>query len=436
MDPLKFQVHTFGCKVNTYDTGLIQRNLESSGLVLNSSEPQIHVLNTCAVTAEATKEAVRTIRRIKAKSPLSTVVVTGCAAQVDTDSFQNLPGADLVVANSHKGYLPFLIEQYFKGEIKEKVFKSNIFKKEDFEAGGGLEESHTRAFLKIQDGCNSFCTFCIIPYARGKSRSLPIRDLVQRVNDLASQGFEEIVLTGVHVGDYQDPNLSQKNALEDLLESLLAKTKVSRFRLTSLEPIELSDRLFDLYQDSRLCPHFHMSIQSASTPVLTEMKRKYTQEQVFDSLVRIQEKVPGAFVGLDVIAGFPTETDEQFEQTYELLAKAPWTRMHVFPYSERKGTKAALINPQIYPHLRKERAQKLRELSLHRYQAEAVKQIGTKKIALGLKDSKNFMCLSRDYWTVILPVAPPLKGEFEVEITELVTDSSARMEGVLRGRYV
>ncbi|MFN3455288.1 MAG: hypothetical protein ACK41T_10045, partial [Pseudobdellovibrio sp.] len=193
-----FVVHTFGCKVNTYDGGLIQKNLNQNGFralagglsisSLDKEKSQIHILNTCAVTAEATKEAVRMIRKIKSQQPFSTVVVTGCAAQVDTGAFENLPGADLVIANSHKGLLPDLLKKHFRGELEQKTFKSNIFKKEDLEAEGGDEISHTRTFLKIQDGCNSFCTFCIIPYARGKSRSIPIQDIVNKIKDYVKQG--------------------------------------------------------------------------------------------------------------------------------------------------------------------------------------------------------------------------------------------------------
>ncbi|MFN7729198.1 MAG: tRNA (N(6)-L-threonylcarbamoyladenosine(37)-C(2))-methylthiotransferase MtaB [Bdellovibrio sp.] len=435
MDSLKFQVHTFGCKVNTYDTGLLQKNLIRSGLKLDSNDPKIHVLNTCAVTAEATKEAVRTIRKIKAQSPLSLIVVTGCAAQVDTGAFENLPGADLVIANSHKGLLPFYVDQYFKGQLKERVFKSNIFRKDDLEEGGGLEESHTRAFVKIQDGCNSFCSYCIIPYARGKSRSIPVMDLVRRVNEISAQGFEEVVLTGVHIGDYEDPSQPGGARLEDLLEALLKMTKVPRYRLTSLEPVEVTPRLLDLYQDPRMCAHLHMSIQSANTEVLAGMKRNYTQKEVIESLNNIEKKIPGAFVGMDVITGFPTETDAQFEDTYKTLAETPWTRLHVFPYSERKGTKAALM-PQIYPHVRKERAQRLRELSLHRYQSEALKQVGREKWALGLRDSKTPQGVTRDYWTVLLNEVPPARGEFKVRIDEVVVKNSPRLEGVLRGSYV
>lgn len=400
-----FVVHTFGCKVNTYDTGLIQKNLTNSGFKVvkpKGAGSVIHVLNTCAVTAEATQQAVRLIRKIKSREPLATVVVTGCAAQVDTGAFENLAAADLVVANSHKGMLPQIIDQYFKNENKQKVFKSNIFKKEDLEAEGGQELSHTRSFLKIQDGCNSFCSFCIIPYARGKSRSIPISQIVYKVKELEKQGIKEVVLTGVHIGDYEDIVGGQKRQIEDLVESILKQTSIQRIRLSSLEPIELSDRLLDLYNDSRLCPHFHMSIQSANTEVLAQMKRKYTEMEVRNSLEGIRNKVKNAYVGMDVIAGFPSETDEQFEETYRILSETPWTRLHVFPYSERKGTRAAIMD-QLPMMKRKERAQRLRELSLHRLQSEALKQVGTVKTALVLnKHAEQFQALSRDYWNINL----------------------------------
>lgn len=403
--PYDFVVHTFGCKVNTYDTGLIQKNLKQNGYINGNdkkSQNSIHILNTCAVTAEATQQAVRMIRKIKAKQPLATVIVTGCAAQVDTGAFENLPGADLVVANSHKGLLPQLMDQFFKGTLKQKTFKSNIFKKEDLEANGGEEIHHTRSFLKIQDGCNSFCSFCIIPYARGKSRSIQIADLVTKIKHLENQNVKEVVLTGVHIGDYVDDSFLKPRMIEDLVEQLLLQTKMPRFRLSSLEPIELSDRLVDLYKDDRLCPHFHMSIQSADTEVLKEMKRKYGEVEVRNSLLKIATQVPGSFVGMDVIAGFPTETDLQFENTYKVLSETPWTRLHVFPYSERQGTRAAQL-PQVMQMKRKERALRLRELSLHRFQSEALKQIGKVKNALILnKPGTVTQAISRDYWNLQL----------------------------------
>lgn len=437
----EFIVHTFGCKVNTYDTGLIQKNLTANGFTATKKEKTktpIHVLNTCAVTAEATQQAIRLIRKIKSTEPLATVVVTGCAAQVDTGSFENLSGADLVVANSHKGLLPQIMDQYFKNENKQKVFKSNIFKKEDLESGGGEELSHTRSFLKIQDGCNSFCTFCIIPYARGKSRSISISQLISKITELQNNGIKEVVLTGVHIGDYEDATGDQTKNIEDLVEAVLLNTKISRIRLSSLEPIELSDRMIDFYQDERMCPHFHMSIQSADSEVLSQMKRKYGETDVRNILEKIHLKVKNAFIGMDVIAGFPTETDEQFENTYKTLVETPWTCLHVFPYSERQGTRAAIL-PQISMMKRKERAQRLRELSLHRMQAEAMKQVGMIKKTLVLnKFQKSNQSISRDYWNINLNLTPDehqlhKNTELSVRIISVIFENS---EVVLIGKRV
>jgi len=438
----QFVVHTFGCKVNTYDGGLIQKNMTSNGFKLNAgrlsietldkAKTQIHILNTCAVTAEATKEAVKTIRKIKAQQPFSTIVVTGCAAQVDTGAFENLPGADLVIANSHKGLLPDLLKKHFRGELQQKTFKSNIFKKEELEADGGEEAAHTRTFLKIQDGCNSFCSFCIIPYARGKSRSISIAHIVDKINQIVREGKKEVVLTGVHIGDYED---NGKN-MDDLVEAVLSRTTISRVRLSSLEPIEISDRLIAMYENPRLCAHFHMSIQSADSETLKLMKRNYTQEQVELALHNIS-KIKDVFVGMDVIAGFPSETEEQFENTYKRLAETPWTRLHVFPYSERSGTRAAIMD-QVPHHVRKERAARLRELSLHRFQAEALKQVGNIHQMLILnKASKKAEGLTRNYWPVRLNLSEDklkeLAGlEVQVKITAVNFETGeGQLEGVI-----
>ena len=303
---------------------------------------------------------------------------------------------------AHKGLLPELIEKYFKKELTERTFKSNIFKKEDLEADGGVEPHHSRSFLKIQDGCNSFCSFCIIPYARGKSRSIPISQLVNRIQEIAAGGVHEVVLTGVHIGDYVDETVPANNRLEDLVEALLQKTKVSRLRLSSLEPIEISDRLLSLFKDSRLCPHFHMSIQSADSDVLKHMKRNYGADEVISSLENIRKLLPQAFIGIDVIAGFPSETAEQFENTYKNLAATPWTRLHVFPYSERQGTRAAIME-QVPHHVRKERAKLLRDLSLHRYQSEALAQKDQTLNSIILKKpSRGTFALSDNYWPIAL----------------------------------
>lgn len=406
---MKFQIHTYGCKVNTYDSGLLQTRLQRSGFVFDG-EPQVHILNTCAVTKEATREAVKTARRLKAKNPLALVVVTGCAAQVDTEEFTHVPGVDLVVANSHKGYLEKLIRDYYRGALRERVHKSNIFKKEDLEPGGGIESGHTRAFLKIQDGCNSFCTYCVIPFARGKSRSLTIADIVARVGELYTQGVREVVLTGVHIGDYRDG----QQGLEDLVEQVLEKTEMPRVRLTSLEPGELTPRLLALFQNPKLCRHFHMSIQSANSKVLFDMKRQYDALAVEDSLRAIESQVPGCYVGMDVIAGFPGESDEEFLDTIERLRSLPWTRLHVFPYSMRPGTFAARRSDQVEAQQIKKRAQLLRELSEERCLTAAQAQIGSVKQGLSLRGGQF---LTRDYWTVRCEAEVPRNQEMAVRIT-------------------
>jgi threonylcarbamoyladenosine tRNA methylthiotransferase MtaB len=442
---VNYKIYTFGCKVNTYDSGLMEKNLQRWGFNEQWKDQRIHILNTCAVTAEATKEAVKSIRRIKAKDPLCTVVVTGCSAQVDTSVYENLQGADLVIANSHKNFLPEIIEKYFKGEIKEKIFKSNIFRKEDLEAGGGEESQHTRAFLKIQDGCNSFCTYCIIPYARGKSRSIPVDVLVSRIRDLEKSGYNEVVLTGVHIGDYADVRNDKELVLEDLIEAILARTQISRIRLTSLEPVELTDRLLKLYENERLCPHFHMSIQSAEDQVLKDMKRKYSAEQVRSSLNTIHEQVPTAFVGMDVIVGFPTESEESFQKTYELLASTPWTRLHVFPYSERSGTRAAQMPETVPTRERQRRSELLRDLSWSRYQDRAAQQIGTIKQMLVLKEQDGIVHgLTRDYWPVTIkspeiqsaPVDLKTGTEVWVQISDWERPSLSNFEVRLNGQLV
>ncbi len=434
---LNYRLTTFGCKVNTYDSGLLEKYLQENGFTPDGV-PRVHILNSCAVTAEATREVIRQARRIKRDDPESFVVVTGCSAQVDTEKLESCASVDLIVANSHKSRLSQILRERMlnKGKLGpqsgggnnlSRVFKSNIFKQAELGAGGGLESGHTRAFLKIQDGCNSFCTFCVIPFARGKSRSLPIEDLRRRVNELLADGVREVVLTGVHIGDYEF-------GLENLVEDLLLRTRVPRLRLTSLEPVELSDRLFELFADPRLCPHFHMSIQSASTPVLARMKRKYTKDDVVKALHNISRRVPEAFVGMDVIVGFPGEGEEEFSETYQHLNEAPWTRIHVFPYSERPGTYATRLDRKLAQPVIVRRAQKLRELSQERFLAKAREQIGAVKKALILKNERG---LARDYWTIDLNGAADRLGGREVPVKVTAFSSKpSEIEPLLTGEII
>ncbi len=398
--PFKINIHTFGCKVNTYDSGLLQDSLKAFSF-FKSPCTEIHILNTCAVTQAATLSALKSIKKIKKTNPEACVVVTGCGAQVDTDQFANLEQADLIVANSHKHQMADILKEYFEGTLNQRVLKSNIFKKMDLGEGGGEEASHSRSFLKIQDGCNSFCTFCVIPFARGKSRSLSVESIINKVIDLEKKGFKEVVITGIHIGDYQDSYKGKVYKVEDLVEEILLQTKISRIRISSLEPVELSDRLLQLYKtQKRLCPHFHMSMQSASTKILKSMKRNYTQKEVLNALDRIYQCVPNAFVGMDFIVGFPGETEDDFLDTYQSLKKAPWTRLHVFPYSQRPGTYATRLPNPVEEAVIQSRARRLRELNLLRYKEEALKQVGVIKKVLPLHKGERF--IATDYWHIQL----------------------------------
>ena len=382
----------------------------------------VHILNSCAVTQEATKEVLRQARWLKRKNPDAKIVLTGCAAQVDGDLVDSEEAIDLVIGNSHKAEVPALIEELIKGKIPSKVHRANIFRKDDLGAGGGEEENHSRAFLKIQDGCNSFCSFCVIPYARGLSRSLTVNQLIERVHELQHRGYQEVVLTGVHIGDYLDQEMGRDLRLEDLVENLLNFTSLPRFRLTSLEPIEITERLLDLFQNDRLCPHVHLSLQSAHTGVLKAMKRKYTSEDVESAFERITAKIPTTpFIGMDVIVGFPGETEKDFQETYDRLQSLPWNHIHVFPYSERQGTKAQMMGGSVPWAERKRRAKALRELSVERYKKTALDQVGkTKKVLLSKKISaKNpelVQSVARDFWKVQLPVRKDISGQLEQEV--------------------
>lgn len=447
-EPLDFVVHTWGCKVNTYDTGLLQNKLGKNKFEQNhspgiSTGRTVHVLNTCAVTEEASREAARKVRQLKAREPKSMVVVTGCGAQVDGSVFDQLPGADLVIANSHKGEIESLVRKAVEGQLSDRVFRSNIFRKDELEEGGGLEADHTRAFLKVQDGCNSFCSYCVIPFARGKSRSISIENLVRRANELHTMGASEIVITGVHIADFEDRRLTAdgkmaNQGIDDLIEAMLRETRIPRIRISSLEPVELSDRLLEMYSDSRLCPSFHLSIQSACTPTLARMRRRYSAADVENVFERIASKIPQAFVGLDLIVGFPGETDAEFEETYERLKNNSWTRIHVFPYSERPGTKALQLDGKVPTHVRQSRASFVRQLSSQRYSEKAKAQIGKQSRGLILKKMKSkdenvFQALTRDYWPVRLTGGLAPGFEIDLEITKFVPPQGGSMDGWLEG---
>ncbi|MCY4321512.1 MAG: tRNA (N(6)-L-threonylcarbamoyladenosine(37)-C(2))-methylthiotransferase MtaB [Bdellovibrionaceae bacterium] len=409
------EIKTFGCKLNHYDSLLIKKQLSSL-----RSKKNIVILNSCAVTAQAGKEIRKTAEKIKKSSSNNFVVITGCGAQVETELYKNSQFVDLVVGNSDRKNLKNIIEQSLLQKNTNKVIKSNIFKtKEIYSDFVSPSSDRTRAFLKIQDGCDSFCSFCIIPFARGKSKSLSTEFLKDSIQKLEDKDIKEVVLTGVHIGDYKDG----ETGLEGLIEYLLKTTHIPRIRLTSLEPIEITDRLLDCYQNERMCPHFHISLQSTNSKVLKSMKRKYSQKEVEQAFKNIAKFVPKAFVGMDIIVGFPTESKQDFEESCHLLKNHSWTNMHVFPYSKRLGTYSAFKYEALDQKEVVRRADILRKLSEERFQEKRKKQIGTyKKVLLFKKNNKTG--LSRDYWKIKTP-ASDFKGEKRVFISGLDSNTSS-----------
>ena len=387
---MNYTIKTFGCKVNTYDTALLQKQMEG----LNIKSPGYHIVNTCAVTNTAVMESLRWIRQYKKKHPRIKIVVTGCASQVELNKYLDNQDIDLIVANSHKHQLADILKNDDEKLSGPRVFHSNIFKNTQKGEGGQMESRHTRLFLKIQDGCNQFCTFCVIPFARGKSRSLDTSYLCRHIEKMRSMGAQEVVLTGVHIGDYQDPKTGR--GLDYLVEQILKTTKIPRIRLSSLEPVELTPSLLSLYKDERMCPHFHLSIQSASSKILKDMKRKYSQKDVRKCLDQIHRNLPYAFIGMDLIAGFPGESQKDFEETYEFFKDSYWTKMHIFPYSPRPSTYALRRKDHLHRSLIVRRAGLLRNLSRQRLHEQALLQVGRVKYVLPLKKGG----LSRDYWPV------------------------------------
>lgn len=397
--PKKYELKTLGCKANLYDSQLIEAELQKRGWVPaeKGDSPDLCVVNSCTVTDEADKQSRKMASKAAQANPSTRVVMTGCGAEVDPTKSAAASGVDFVVGNQNKNRLVELVLEAIatsepssqgieKGVLLGGVSAySQILSRHPMDREWATPESsfmlppahlrgesgRTRAFIKIQEGCNSFCTYCIIPYGRGPSRSLPVESLVTQVKMLVTQGVREIVVTGTNIGDYgADLSSDGKPQLEHLISSLLGETALERLRISSLDPVEISPELRALYVDNpRLCSHFHVSLQSPHSKILKLMKRKYTSVEVNETLTKIAElpsPIGGVFAGMDVITGFPGEGVEEFEAGVEVLRHLPWSRLHVFPYSEREGTPATRLPNSVPKPERVRRAKVLRDLSLER----------------------------------------------------------------------
>jgi threonylcarbamoyladenosine tRNA methylthiotransferase MtaB len=371
------EVITFGCRLNDFESEIIKKNLNENQL------SNVAVFNTCAVTKEAERQARQNIRRYIKNNPDTKIIVTGCSAQINPEQYLDIEGIDKIIGNDEKlkSEIYSGLSDEFESRVKyekaenssaflsneEKLLVNDIFSVEETANHliSGFEEK-TRAFVQIQNGCNHRCTFCIIPYGRGNSRSVPIGEIVKQVKLLTDKGYKEIVLTGVDITDY-GLDLPAKPRLGQMIRRLVSHVpEIHRIRLSSVDVAEMDEDIFWLLENEpRFMPHFHLSLQAGDNMVLKRMKRRHSREDVlrfFDRARKIREDV---VFGADIIAGFPTETDEMFENSLKIIEESEIIHGHIFPYSEREGTPAAKIpqNKQVPKQIRKERAALLRDAS-------------------------------------------------------------------------
>lgn len=395
----KFYIHTMGCKSNQFETSLIIENLVKNGLeqVKRIEEADYFILNSCTVTHKSDNEAFYLLRNAKHKNANIVNILTGCIAQVEKEELLKKDYIDFVIGNDEK----LRLYDFLTGGGK--VAAGDIMHQTEFNRIALSDMTKTRASLKIQDGCDNRCTYCIIPFARGKSRSAESSFIIEQINNFAEHGFKEVVFTGIHIGQWgKDFGLE----LLDLLKEVEEKTKIHRYRLGSLNPLEITDEMLDfLAQSEKFAPHLHLSLQSACNKTLRSMNRFYTVEFYLEQIEKINSMFNLPFLGSDIIAGFAGETEEDFETTCQNLEKSGLTQIHTFPYSIRQGTVGAGCDSQVPESVKEARANIIKEISKRKYEAFVEKNLGTiREIHIEKHPQKSTGLLkgvSENYLTVV-----------------------------------
>jgi len=424
--PLKIALATLGCKTNQSDAASLASELLFQGyeMVPLRETADVYIIHNCSVTQKTDYQSRQLIRRAIAKNPGAQVIVTGCYAQVSPEPLLAIPGVDFVVGVSEREKIPEIIGS--RKEFKETRLLSSPVKERRCFDDGRLPwfAERTRAYLKVQDGCNSYCSYCIVPYARGPNRSLPLERALSKARDLSSQGFKEIVLTGIHLGTYGEDLVPPRSLLQ-LLRALEEEGIDIRVRLSSVEPAEFNSPLIDfLARSKKICPHLHIPLQSGDDGILQRMNRNYSSA-VFEALVNhLIQAIPDLAVGIDVIAGFPGENEKAFGNTVNLIGKLPIAYLHVFPFSKREGTPAANFPAQVPSQVRKARCQTLRELGEKKRRLFYDAFLGQKvKILVESKRDRESGMLkgySRNYLPVLIPPLNDLiNQEVEVEVVKV-----------------
>lgn len=417
--------HTLGCKLNFSETSSLSRLLEQDGFEKKSFDDlaDVYVINTCSVTDNADKECRQLVRRIQRKSPQSLVVITGCYAQLKPQEIASIPGVDLVLGAAEKFNITQHLKELTKGD-SARICSCDIETVSGFNASYSMND-RTRTFLKVQDGCDYNCSFCTIPMARGKSRSDSVENVLKQVEELAASGVKEIVLTGVNLGDFgKGPDGGASNIRTqreenffELVQALDKTQGIERFRISSIEPNLLTNDIIELVANSdRFMPHFHIPLQSGSNRVLGLMRRRYKRELYADRVQLIKTLMPHCAIGVDVIVGFPGESEADFKETFNFLHSLDISYLHVFTYSERDNTKALEIKPVVPMHIRNERNKALRNLSYMKMQHFTQLHTGQLRKVLFESQEKNGMM--EGYSDNYIKITAPYRPEWVNQVVE------------------
>lgn len=418
---------TLGCKVNQYDSDAMRTIFLQQGYraVKEEEEADVYVINTCSVTSIGDRKSRQMVRKIRRKHPQAVIAVAGCYAQIAPEIFEAMGDIDVIVGAQNRSKIVEYVEQAQKKEKTINAVK-DIMSVTEFEnlyvdAEG---ETKTRAFIKVQEGCDNYCTFCIIPFARGKLKSRKQKDAVEEIRRLVVKGYREIVLTGIHLGNY-GRDLHDGTSLATLVEELLRIPNLLRIRMGSIESVELSDDLINLIKDEpRVCRHLHLPIQSGSDAVLRRMNRHYRLPEYKKLISELREKIPGLALTTDLIVGFPGETEENFMETLETLRELRFSAIHVFPYSQRTGTPAAVFPNQVPGDIKKDRVHRVQELEKE-ISKEYRKTFLQKTVHVLIEEEKNgyFEGLSDEYIRVSITDKNAEKGRlYSVYVENLTED--------------
>jgi threonylcarbamoyladenosine tRNA methylthiotransferase MtaB len=409
----KVAFYTLGCKVNQYETEAMSELFKKENYDVVGSEDyaDVYVINTCTVTHMSDRKSRQYIRRVKRTNPDSIIAVVGCYSQVSPEEIIDIEEVNLVMGTNDRNKIVEVIENISVADKLSTV--DDIMKVRQFEEMQ-ITETHgrTRAFLKIQEGCDRFCSYCIIPYARGPIRSRQIDNIVNEVCELADKGYKEVVLTGIHVASYGRDLKEQNLTILNVINEINKIEGIERIRLSSVEPLLMTDEFIkEMASMPKVCPHYHLSLQSGSDETLNRMNRKYTTTQYKDIVEKLREIIPNVAITTDIIVGFPGETNEEFQTTYDFLKEIELAQMHVFKYSPRKGTPAATMENQIDPQIKQLRSEKLISLSKSNFEKFASKFIDKTLPVLFEKkiDEKHYEGLTPNYIRVVV------KSDFDIE---------------------